>query len=149
MGVWQCSEASYQLVQNIVKLCPLPDTFQFWHFPILTLSNSDTFQFWHFPILTLSNSDTFQFWHFPIMTLSNYDTFQFWHFPILALSNSDIFQFWHFPILTLSDSDTFQFLPKRAKIGFFHFPIPQFFGIFYIGWDSLKAIICKISRRAG
>ena len=56
------------------------DTFQFWYLPIiLTLSNSDTFQFWyffrlfwHFSILTLSNSDTF----------SNSNTFQFWHFPI-------------------------------------------------------------------
>ena len=54
----------------------------FWHFPILTLSNSDTFQFWHFPVLTLSSSDTFQFWHFPILTLSNSDPFQFWHFPV-------------------------------------------------------------------
>ena len=79
--------------------------------------NSDTFQFWRFPILTLSNSDTFQFWHFPILTLSNSDTFQFWHFPILTLSDSDIFQFWHFPIsskmgknwiLTLANSDNFQ-----------------------------------------
>ena len=69
--------------------------------------NSDTFQFWHFPILTLSGSDTFQFWHFLILTLSNSDTFQFWHFPILTFSNSDSFQFlpkwaknwfWHFPI---------------------------------------------------
>ena len=109
-------------------ICPIfkesenSDTFWFWHFPILTLSDSDTFQFWHFrfwhfPILTLSNSDTFQFWHFPILTLSNSDTFQFWHFPILTLSYSDTFQFWHFPIsskmgkkwiLTLSNSDTFQ-----------------------------------------
>ena len=44
--------------------------------------NSDTFQFWNFPILTLSDSNTFQFWHFPILTLSNSDTFQFWHIPI-------------------------------------------------------------------
>ena len=39
---------------------------------ILTLSNPDTFQFWQFPILTLS---TFQgknaFWHFPILSLSS------------------------------------------------------------------------------
>ena len=48
-------------------------------------------KFWHFPILTLSDSDSFQFWHFQILTLSDffqngqkldYDTFQFWHFPI-------------------------------------------------------------------
>ena len=39
-------------------------------------------QFWHFPILTLSNffqngqkldSDTFQFWHFPIPPLGSID----------------------------------------------------------------------------
>ena len=35
--------------------------FQFWHFPILTLSDSDTFQFWR-----KMHSDTFQFWHFPV-----------------------------------------------------------------------------------
>ena len=78
------------------------DTFRFWHFLILTLSNSDTCQFWHLPILTLSNSDTFQFWHFPILTLANSETFQFWPLPILTLSNSDTFQFWHLPILTLA-----------------------------------------------
>ena len=90
---------------------------QIWLLLALTLSNptlsdSDTFQFWHFLILTLSDSDTFQFWHFPILTLSNSDTFRFWNFPILTLSDSDTFQFlpkwaklgfWHFPILTLSN----------------------------------------------
>ena len=113
------------------------DTFWFWHFQILTLSNPDTFKFWHLPILTLSNSGSFQFWqftffpkwskirfwHFPILTLSNPDTFQFWHFPILTVSiffqsgqklDSDTFKFWHFPILTLSNSDIFQY---------WHFPI--------------------------
>ena len=52
--------------------------------------NSDIFQFWHFPIQTLSDSDMFRFWHYLIFTLSNFfqhgqkldsDTFQFWHFP--------------------------------------------------------------------
>ena len=96
------------------------DTFQFWHFPILTLSN-----FKEKCILTLSNSDTFRFWHFPILILSDSDTFQFWHFPILTLSNSDTFRFWHFPILTLSDSDTFQFLRKMRSdtFQFWHFPV--------------------------
>ena len=37
----------------------------------LALSDSDTFQFWHFPILTLSN-----FEEKCILTLSNSDTFQ-------------------------------------------------------------------------
>ena len=76
---------------NVSTICPIfkesenSDTFQFWHFPILTLSSSDTFQFSHFPILTLSNSYTFRFWYFPISskmgknwipTLSNSDTSQ-------------------------------------------------------------------------
>ena len=104
----------YWLVKRNSARFDFFDTFQFWHFPILTLSNSDTFQFWHFPILTLFNSDTFQFWHLSILTLSNSDTFQFWHFPIFTVSNSDTFQLWYFPILTLSNSDTFQF---------WHFPI--------------------------
>ena len=70
------------------------DTLWFCHFRIF--SHSDTFQFWLFLILTLSNSDTFRRWHFPILTLSNSDTFLFcskwakngfWHFLILTLSN--------------------------------------------------------------
>ena len=81
--------------------------------------NSDTFPFWPFPILTLSNffqngqkldSDTFRFWLFPISSKMGKD----W---ILTLSDSDPFQFWLFPIsskigknwiLILSNSDTFQ-----------------------------------------
>ena len=51
----------------------------------MPLSDSDTFQFWHFPILTLSVSDSFQSLHIPISikkckkcirTLSNPPFFQ-------------------------------------------------------------------------
>ena len=43
------------------------DTFHFWHFPFLTLSNSDTFRFWHFPILKKN-----AFWHFSVSFLYQY-----------------------------------------------------------------------------
>ena len=47
--------------------------------------NSDTFRFWHFPILTLSDSDTFRFWHFPILTTNQ----QIW----IKLSKKHILMF--------------------------------------------------------
>ena len=96
--------------------------------------NCDTFQFWHFPILTLSNSDTFRFWHFPILTLSDPDTFQFWNFPISFKMGKN----W---ILTLSN---LQYEPIIYFRGFFYYisyfhHLDLFFG--RIGINTLRLLL--------
>ena len=75
----------------------------------MVLLNSDAFQFWLFPILTLSNSNSFQFWHFPVLTLSIF--FQFQHFSI-----SDTI--WHFSTLTFGFTSELKVKLKR-RMNFF------------------------------
>ena len=84
--IWTSQFVHFQQATKCVRT-PNSDNFQFWQYPILTISNSDNFQFWQFPILTISNSDNFQFWQFPILTISNSDNLQFWQFPILNKKN--------------------------------------------------------------
>ena len=85
-------------------------TFQFcqkmWHF--LVFENFDTFQFWHFQILTFPGFK--RFWHLPVSETS--DTIRFSNIPVWffkILTPSSYRRFWHIQILTHSDSDTFRF----------------------------------------
>ena len=50
---------------------PFRDIFQLWHFLL----------FYHFLILTLSNSEIFSFWHIPTLTVSNF--FHYGHISIM------------------------------------------------------------------